>query len=105
MRLFPQELTDQIATKIIPEPRTNVVLLKIHHSEKGTPETRRNMIAWCKQVRNMKFKRQVRGEEPRDIYATPSKPFHMRQRDAKTYALFQTIKSLFPEESTGARDF
>ena len=98
LNLFPTDLTEQIATRIIPEPRTNIVLLKIHHSPKGTAETRRAMLAWCKQVRTMKFRRQTGTEPAREVYASPSKPFHMRQRDAKTYALFQTLKSMFPEE-------
>ena len=96
--MLPEDLTTQIATRIIPEPRTNVVLLKIHHSAQGTAETRRAMLAWCKKVRGLKLQRTVETEPPRDIYASPSKPFHMRQRDAKTYSLFQTLKSMFPED-------
>ena len=98
LALFPPDLTDKTATRIIPEPRTNVVLLKVHHSDQGTAETRRNMLAWCKQVRALKLKRQVNDEPAREIYASPSKPFHMRQRDAKTFSLFQTLKALFQED-------
>ena len=98
LKILPEALVSQIATRIIPEPRTNIVLLKIHPSPQGPTETRRAMLAWCKEVRANKYQRKIGDEPTREIYATPSKPWAMRQRDAKTHSLHQTIKSLFPED-------
>ena len=98
LKVLPEALVQQIATRIIPEPRTNIVLLKIHPSPQGIQDTRRKMLAWCKEVRANKYQRKIDDEPTREIYASPSKPFAMRQRDAQTHSLHQTLKNLFPPD-------
>ena len=97
LRVFPEELSSKISTRIIPETRTNIVLLKLTQSPEGPVETRRAMMAWCKRVKEMKCLRKIGDEEARVVSAWASKPFHVRQRDARTYCLYETLKSLFPE--------
>ena len=43
------------------------------------------MLKWTKEFKALNIEAQMEGEtRPRKLYATPSKPFSMRQRDAKT---------------------
>ena len=95
--LLADDVKSQIADKIIPATRTEIVLLKIVHSDKGPDETRRNNLALCAKIKAANIKRRTGDEPERTIYAGASKPFHIRQHNAQTYVLYEALKSFFPE--------
>ena len=99
LNLFPADLTEQIATTHnTPNPEPTSSSSKSTTPQKAPHKQDEQCQHGANRVRNMKFKRQKVTEPAQKIYASPSKQFHMRQRDAKTHALFQTLKSMFPEE-------
>ena len=63
LRLFPDELTEQIATKIIPEPRANIVLLQIYHHDKGTPKNPEENASLVQTSPNHEAPKKI-GDEP-----------------------------------------
>ena len=96
---LPEEITSQLVDKIIPATRTEIVLLKIAHSDKGPDETCRQNLALCTKIKEANLKRRTGDEPERTIYAGASKPFHIRQRNAQTFVLYEALKSFFPESS------
>ena len=95
---LPTELKDEILDTIIPTNPCQIVMVKVRKFQ-TVEQTRTHMIEWCKKVRNLELKQQAPDENTaRTIYAQPSKPFEMRQRDAKTTNLLEAFKLIAGED-------
>ena len=89
---IPEELQAKVKEVIIPNSPGSIALVKIH-PEGSTRETRVAMFAWVKKFKETKAELTFPGESvARTFYATPSKPFQMRQRDAKVSQLLDGLK-------------
>ena len=96
---IPEDLRAQIRETIVPASLSRIILIKIRKAA-TIRETRLAMFEWCKQFKTAAPQSQAADEaEPRTLYAQASKPFWMRQRDAKTTALLESLKTLTPEEN------
>ena len=94
---IPEELQAQICDTIVPASLSRIILIKIRKAP-TVRETRLAMFDWCKKFKNAAPQSRAEDEaEPRTLYAQASKPFWMRQRDAKTTALMECLKSMAPE--------
>ena len=88
---LPEELTEQIVETIVP-PARSIIFIKTA-KQTTTKKTRDKMITWTQKFKALKMETQLEGEDrPRVLYATPSKPFSMRQRDAKFSQAFEGLK-------------
>ena len=91
---IPEKLANQIAEEIVPNAPCSTVLLKLH-TLGGPAETRRAMLDWVRDFKALKIQETTEGEsQERTFWAGPSKPYEMRQRDAKLTHLFEGIKIL-----------
>ena len=98
---IPEELRAKICETIVPNAPCSTILLKIEKSGTVT-ETRRAMLDWVKKFRNAPPKLTTEGETvERSFWAGPSKPYAMRQRDAKLTHTFEGLKLLAGEERAG----
>ena len=98
-----QQVTEPLRTKIkeliVPNAPCSTILLKIQR-EGGPTETRRAMLDWVRDFKALQIKETTAGEtNERTFWAGPSKPFAMRQRDAKLTHMFEGIKLMAGEET------
>ena len=94
-----QPLREAISEVIIPNSQCQIIILKIHQDPRGPKETRKKMFEWGKKFRDMALAHQASDEtSQRTYYAQPSKPFEMRQRNAKTMGMLDGLKALLGAE-------
>ena len=62
------------------------------------------MLKFCKAIKEVKPTYQADGQDLQ-IYATPSKPFAQRQKEAAASIKFDTIKRVVPPEVADALEF
>ena len=80
---LPERITEKIAQVVVPTSRSSIVLIKIKQKQ-SAEETRKEMLEWTREFKALKIETQLEGEtRPRTLYAAPSKPFSMRQRDGQ----------------------
>ena len=92
---LPQELSEAISEVVVPASQCSIVIVKIHKHPKGPNETRANMRKWGEKFRELALTHKADDEEtPRKLYASPSKPFTMRQRNAKLAGLLEAFKKI-----------
>ena len=86
------ELKEQIVETIVPPARSSIILVKTT-KHANTEETRSKMLTWTQDFKALKLETKLEGEDrTRTLYATPSKPFSMRQRDAKFSQALEGLK-------------
>ena len=91
--LIAEDLKTKIKELIVPNAPCSAVLIKIAQ-EGDANSTRRVMIDWTKKFKEQKLQLTSQGEsQARVFWAGPSKPFSMRQRDAKLGSLGQIRSS------------
>ena len=96
---LPPHLREAVTEVIIPRSHCEVIILKVARSPKGVEETRTNMLAWTAKFKELGLQHKAADEEQmRTYYAQPSKPFEMRQRNAKTMAMLDGLKKIAGEE-------
>ena len=94
---LPSELRDAIADTIVPASQGSIVICKIHKAQ-DPKTTRTSMLEWCKKFREMKLQYRADDEtSARTYYAQPSKPYEMRQRNAKTSGMLDGFKLMVGE--------
>ena len=100
-KMIPDDLKAKFKEVIVPNAPCSTVLLKI--IPEATPnDTRRAMLDWTKKFKEQQFKLTSPGEtQERTFWAGPSKPFSMRQRDAKLNQTFDGIKLMAGPEIGG----
>ena len=92
---LPQELSEAISEVVVPASQCSIVIVKINKHPKGPTETRANMRKWGEKFRELALTHKAEDEEtPRKLYASPSKPFTMRQRNAKLAGLLEAFKKV-----------
>ena len=95
---IPEPMRGEISEVIVPQSQCAIVIVKI--KRKTDPKTTRlAMIEWGKKFRDLALQAQAEDETaPRKLYAQPSKPYEMRQRDSKTTGLLEGFKLIAGEE-------
>ena len=89
---LPPELTTAIQEIIVPASLGSIIIIKLT-SKGNVKDTRVAMLAWTKKFKELKPTFQAEGETtPRTFYAAPSKPYAMRQRDARTNQIMDGLK-------------
>ena len=97
---LPEDMVAQIASTIIPASPGPIVILHLH-KEGDTRATRVKMLDWTKKFKEQGIQKQMEGEATaRLLYAGPSKPFEMRQRNAKTMAMLDGFKLIAGEDKS-----
>ena len=95
---LPEDMAAQIVTTIIPASPGPIIILHLQ-KEASPKDTRVKMLDWTAKFKQLTLTKQGEGEAtPRSMYAGPSKPFAMRQRNAKTMALLDGLKLAMGEE-------
>ena len=81
------------------------MIVKICQDPKRPRETRQQMREWGKKFRALQLTAKAQDETShRTFYAQPSKPFEMRQRNAKTMGMLDGFKTLLgPDKATKLR--
>ena len=98
---IPEELRERVQETIVPNAPCSTILLKLEKAANAT-DTRRAMLDWVKKFRGAQVKTQTDGESTERVFwAGPSKPFAMRQRDAKLTHTFEGLKLMIGEEGAG----
>ena len=92
-------LAEQIEETIVPVPPGRAVIIKIKTG--ATVEaTRAKMVEWTRKFKEAKYTIQSNEDrEPRTFVANPSKPFDMRQRDAKFWGVVDGFRAIAGEEN------
>ena len=94
---LPADMSAPISEVIIPASPGRIVIVKLQPQPEGPKETRVHMLAWCRRFKEQNLTGQHEGEtEARMYYATPSKPYDMRQRDTRTMNMLAGLKALAP---------
>ena len=89
---LPEDMKNKIQETIVPTSLGSIVIIKLRQLA-TIKETRLNMIAWTKEFKAQEIQFQAEGEgRPRTFYAAPSKPYAMRQRNAKHNQMFDALK-------------
>ena len=95
---LPEDMAAEIVTTIIPASPGPIIILHLR-KEASPKDTRVKMLDWTAKFKKLALTKQGEGETtPRPMYAGPSKPFAMRQRNAKTMALLDGLKLAMGEE-------
>ena len=95
---IPEELQQDISEIIVPNSQCSILILKIKKSA-DVKSTRLRMFDWGKKFRALTLQMKQDDETtPRKLYAQPSKPYEMRQRDSKTTGLLEGFKIVAGEE-------
>ena len=96
---LPPPLREAVSEIIVPNSQCQIIILKIHQDPRGPRETRQKMFEWAKKFRALELTYKAPDEtNPRTYYAQPSKPFEMRQRNAKTMGMLDGFKALLGAE-------
>ena len=92
-------LKDQISETIYPGSRGQTIIIRLKSVNKSIDDDRRALLDWVKEFRKAEIRlRDPEESEDRLIYASASKPFQQRVRDAKIAAWGATMKGLLPED-------
>ena len=88
------DLWNKVASTTIPAGRGKIILVHLKKDAEGPTETRRKMLGFCRDFKEAKI-------SSRDseilFYAMPSKPFWLRQKEAKNALRLDAIKQMVPE--------
>ena len=100
--LLAEDLQGQIQDVVIPNSPGSIVIVKLR--QESTPaETRTKMLKWAKDFKEAKLQTTSEGEtHPRTFYAAASKPFAMRQRNAKLLQILDRLKLLLGSDRAEA---
>ena len=103
--IIPPDLANQVVEVTAPGLRQRFLRATLAMHPEGVPETRKNMLAFCKKIKELACV--YEGEEGAriPIYATPSKPWQQRQRDAAATLKVDTLKRLLGAEKAAKIQF
>ena len=94
------KLKEQVSETIYPGSRGQTIILRLKSVKKSIDDDRRAPLDWVKEFRKADIRlRDPEESEDRVIYASASKPFPQRVRDAKIAAWGAAMKSLLSEEN------
>ena len=88
------DLLAQVASITIPAGRGKIVLLHLKKDPDGVAATRRKMLAFCRDFKAAKI---TSRDSEILFYTMPSKPFWLRQKEAKNALRLEAIKLMVPE--------
>ena len=88
------DLWAQVASITIPAGRGKIVLLHLKKDPEGVAATRRKMLAFCRDFKTAKI---TSRDSEIVFYTMPSKPFWLRQKEAKNALRLEAIKMMVPE--------
>ena len=92
-------LKEQVSETIYPGSRGQTIIIRLKSVNKSIDDDRRALLDWVKEFRKAEIRlRDPEESEDRLIYASASKPFQQRVRDAKIAAWGATMKSLLSED-------
>ena len=102
---LPPPLREAISEVIVPTSQCQIVIVKVQRDPKGAKETRIQMLDWGKKFRGLDLKYQSADDpSPRTYNAQPSKPFEMRQRNARNMGILDGFKTLLgPDKAVKLR--
>ena len=103
-RLAP-ELSEQVTDVVAPGLRQCFLRITLQPHPEGISETRKNMLSFCRKVKEAAPT--YTGEDGSEIpiFATPSKPWQQRQRDAAATLKADVLKRLLGEEKAAQFQF
>ena len=92
-------LKEQVSETIYPGSRGQTIIIRLKSVNKSIDDDRRALLEWVKEFRKAEIRlRDPEESEDRLIYASASKPFQQRVRDAKIAAWGATMKGLLSED-------
>ena len=101
---LPNELRDQVKDVMAPGLRGKIVIATLQNSGTTVREARQNLLAFCRQVRQLKPEYEWQGQT-HQIYAIPTKPYEMRQKEARAGLKIDTIKHILGPETAAKVEY
>ena len=96
---LPTHIQDQITTIEAPGLKGSIVLAKLAAHPEGVKATRLALIAGCKEIRQAKLQYQYL-DETHEIYASPSKPYEQRLKEAKAGLKLDALRLILPADKS-----
>ena len=94
---LPQELSEAVESMTAPGLRQRFILLHLKCHPQGTGKTREDMLNFCRQIKQANLQYEDEDGAMQDIFATPSKPYEQRQKDAAATVKADALKKLLGE--------
>ena len=100
-RSLPEEIIAQFAREEAPGLRNRVMIISIKESPEGPAKTRENLLNICRRIKQAKLKYTDTDGVMRAVYANPTKPLAVRQRDAQVTLKADSLRQALGEEKGG----
>ena len=102
---LPADLSEAVESVSAPGLRQRFILLTLKCHPQGTAKTREDMLAFCRKVKQANLQYEDDDGNVQDIFATPSKPFEQRQKDAAATVKADALKKLLGEPRSTQLEF